>query len=64
MTLNQIEIHSIRTLVERSQSLVSDAIQIAMGGGTADLTRRLKDISVRLEEANAAAARLANGGSQ
>jgi hypothetical protein len=61
MPLSQSEIHSIAALVERAQSLVSDAIQIAAGGDAADLIRRLKDILVRLEEAEAAARKLANG---
>ena len=61
MSLSQSEIHSIATLVERARSLVSDAIQIAAGGDAADLIRRLKDILVRLEEAEAAARKLANG---
>ena len=61
MSLSQSEIHSIATLVERARSLVSDAIQIAAGGDAADLIRRLKDILVRLEEADAAARKLSNG---
>ena len=61
MSLSQSEIHSIAALVERSRSLVSDAIQIAAGGDAADLIRRLKDILVRLEDAEAAARKLSNG---
>jgi len=61
MPLSQSEIHSIAALVERARSLVSDAIQIATSGDAADLIRRLKDILVRLEEADAAARKLANG---
>jgi hypothetical protein len=61
MPLSQSEIHSIAAVVERARSLVSDAIQIAAGGDAADLIRRLKDILVRLEEAEAATLKLANG---
>lgn len=61
MPLSQSEIHSIAALVERARSLVSDAIQIATSGDAADLIRRLKDILVRIEEADAAARKLANG---
>ena len=61
MSLSQSEIHSIAALVERARSLVSDAIQIAAGGDAADLIRRLKDILVRLEDAEAAARSLSNG---
>ena len=61
MPLSQSEIHSIAALVERARRLVSDAIQIAAGGDAADLIRRLKDILVRIEEAEAAARKLSNG---
>ena len=61
MPLSQSEIHSIAALVERARRLVSDAIQMAAGGDAADLIRRLKDILVRIEEAEAAARKLSNG---
>lgn len=64
MNLSPSEIQSIAALIDRCRSLVSDAIQIAAGGAAADLTRRLKDISVRLEDAETATRRLSNGGGQ
>jgi hypothetical protein len=62
MNLNPSEIDSIAALISRCRNLVSDALLIAADRNTADLTRRLKEASIHLEEAETANRRLLNGG--
>jgi hypothetical protein len=62
MNLDPSEIQSIAALINRCRSLVSDALLIAADRNAADLTRRLKDASVHLEEAETANRKLLNGG--